>query len=73
MPESYIVHVYRREDDGSVIGMVERAGEGRRRPFRNRDELWSLLDARPAAAPDPGGGGDDRASIPDTNAPARLE
>jgi len=48
MSESYIVHIYRREDDGTVIGMVERVGDCRRRAFRSYQELWALLERRPA-------------------------
>jgi len=43
MSDSYIVHVYRREDDGTLVGMVEEVGDSRRRPFRSCQELWTIL------------------------------
>jgi len=43
MSESYIVHVYRREDDGTLVGMVEEVGDSRRRPFKSCGELWAIL------------------------------
>ena len=44
--ESYIVRIYRREEDkpGNLLGTVETMDSAEKRAFSNRDELLSILD-----------------------------
>lgn len=46
MPDSYVVHIYRREPaERRMTGTVERVGNGGRVGFASADELWSFLAA----------------------------
>ena len=44
---SYIIRIYRQEKEQprSVIGTAERVGDEGKRPFKNVDELWEILNA----------------------------
>ena len=48
--ETYILRIYRRDEDGpeSLVGLLETPGDERPAPFRTRRELWSLLNLPPA-------------------------
>jgi uncharacterized protein (DUF2235 family) len=43
--ESYIVRIYRSENDKarSIVGMVEEVGIEEKKAFTNVDELWNIL------------------------------
>ena len=43
--DSYVVHIYRRPDknDGKLVGLVERIGDGERKAFRDERELLACL------------------------------
>ena len=43
--ESYIVRIYRRDDNNanSIVGMVEMVGKKKNRAFKNFDELKKVL------------------------------
>ena len=45
--DSYIIRIYRQEKEQprSVIGTAERVGDEGKRPFKNVDELWEILNA----------------------------
>jgi hypothetical protein len=48
--ESYIVRIYRQPDDRSreMAGLVEKVGTPDKMPFRNQEELWQILQNKPA-------------------------
>jgi hypothetical protein len=61
MVESFIIQIYRRDDDGrQLAGTVERVGDGSMQPFASVEELWRCLSAKPssrrARRPPPAGG-----------------
>jgi len=43
--DSYIIRIYRRgnSEPEYILGVLERTSDGTRKPFRSRDELWTLL------------------------------
>jgi hypothetical protein len=45
MEDSYIIRIYRREDDAfhKVVGLVEVVETSEKKPFMDRDELWEIL------------------------------
>ncbi len=47
--DSYIIRIYRRDNDEpeALLGVVEMPGDGTQRSFRSRDELWDLLAGVP--------------------------
>ena len=46
--QSYIVRIYRRER-GTLMGVVEDAKAQERYPFRDREELWNILNSNKGA------------------------
>jgi len=46
--ESYVVRIYRRGLDSGreLAGLVERIGNGKRRAFGSKEELWAFLTDR---------------------------
>jgi len=45
MTESFIIHVYRRDQAGLIVaGTVESVREGVKQPFANIEELWAYLN-----------------------------
>lgn len=43
--DSYIVRIYRREPEHrKLVGMVEIVGVEEKKPFRNAEELWGILN-----------------------------
>jgi hypothetical protein len=47
--ESYIVRIYRKPDApfGDMVGLVEKVGATDKKAFRNKEELWNLLQNKP--------------------------
>jgi len=41
--ETYIVQVYRRHNEGGLVGVVERVGNGGGTRFGSMQELWGFL------------------------------
>lgn len=52
--DDYIVKVYRRDDNDTLIGMVEDIRDRRSVTFKSREELWDILLKR-----EPCSGGND--------------
>jgi len=48
--ESYIVRIYRREEQGSspVSGLVEKVGASGQEVFGTKEELWNILSVTKA-------------------------
>jgi len=44
--ESYLVRIYRREEDNPrlLVGVVEEPGENGKKAFHNLYELWDILN-----------------------------
>ena len=51
---SYIVRIYGRRPGGSLDGVVELVGAGRRVSFRTAGELWAIVSRRPPRRPPSG-------------------
>jgi hypothetical protein len=49
--DSYVVHIYRREenDPNQMTGLVEIVGAVEKKPFRDIEELWSILGSARAS------------------------
>jgi len=47
MLESYIVRIYRGEEDSphSLVGIIEEVGLEEKKAFTNLDELWTILNS----------------------------
>ncbi len=54
--EIYVVRIYRRESDQSLIGMVELPLRDQHLPFRSFEELQAILMQAPWTAPSTSGG-----------------
>jgi hypothetical protein len=58
--ESYIIRIYRSEDNNprNILGVVEEVGAEEKRAFTNIEELWNILNHKYL-----GGGGDEQGSF----------
>jgi hypothetical protein len=47
--ESYIVRVYRKPEEPSkdMAGLVEKVGTPEKIPFKNKEELWQIMQNKP--------------------------
>ncbi len=41
--ESYIIRIYRRDENDHLAGLIEVVANGTTAAFTDRDELWSIL------------------------------
>ena len=46
LPRCFVVRIYRSKADRpeQLLGLVEEVGKENKRPFRNLDELWQILN-----------------------------
>ncbi len=49
--ESYIVRIYRRDENDHLTGLIEVVENGTTAAFSDRDELWRILAEQRGGAP----------------------